>query len=260
LLVTPLAALSLWAAGANSPVVVSAASAQVGVAPDSLATIYGSQLSTVTQAAGPPPWPTNLGGVQVVLVEDSAGQTRDASLIYVSPTQINLWIPAGAALGPGAVAFPVTGLPPGVAAALRVIPVTFQKVAPALFTADGGGSGVVAASAIRLILGLGVQFPVPVYTCVAGVCTAVPIDTGLDQPVYLSLYGTGIRGASALANVSVTIGTQTIPAIWAGPQPTIPGLDQVNVPLPLTLRGAGLVNVSVTVDGVTSNVGQLAVQ
>ena len=34
-------------------------------------------------------------------------------------------------------------------------------------------------------------------------------------------------------------------------------LDQVNVPLPLSLRGAGLVNASVTAAGVTSNIGQI---
>jgi len=60
--------------------------------------------------------------------------------------------------------------------------------------------------------------------------------------------------------VTVTIGTETVQAIYAGPQPSIPGLDQVNVPLSLNLRGAGLVNVTVTVDGVVSNTGQIDIQ
>ena len=84
-------------------------------------------------------------------------------------------------------------------------------------------------------------------------CSLVPIDVGIDTPVYLSFYGTGIRGRSALSNVTVTIGTVTVPAQYAGPQPQFPGLDQLNVPLSLSLRGAGVVNVTVTVDGVTSN-------
>jgi len=69
----------------------------------------------------------------------------------------------------------------------------------------------------------------------------------------LSFYGTGIRGRSSLAKVTVAIGTITVPALYAGPQPHFPGLDQVNVPLSLWLRGAGEVNVIVTVDGVSSN-------
>ena len=42
--------------------------------------------------------------------------------------------------------------------------------------------------------------------------------------------------------------------LYAGPSPDYSGLDQVNVALPLTLRGSGEVNVSLTVDGQTSNV------
>ena len=37
---------------------------------------------------------------------------------------------------------------------------------------------------------------------------AVPIDLGVDTPVYFSLYGTVFRGASS--NVGVTIGTTQI--------------------------------------------------
>jgi len=261
LLLTPLAALTVWAADPNPPVVVSAASAQAGVAPDSLATIYGEQLASLTAVAGNPPWPTSLGDMPGVFVVDSAAQRHDASLIFVSPSQINLWIPAGTAPGPPTVEFPVTGLPPGVGtAALRIVSVNLQKVAPGIFTADGSGSGVAAATAIR-VNAQGSQFPVPVFGCnQQDACVAIPIDTGIDAPVYLSLYGTGIRGASSLANVTVTIGTERIQPIYAGPQPSIPGLDQVNVPLSINLRGAGLVDVTVTVDGITSNAGQIDIQ
>ena len=260
-LLTPLAALSPWGADPNPPIVLSAASAQAGIAPDSLASIYGDQLDSQTQAAGNPPWPTNLGDMPGVFVVDSAGERHNASLIFVSPSQMNIWIPAGTALGPAMVEFPVSGLPLGEgAAALRIVPVNIQKVAPGIFTADASGSGVVAATAVRVNAD-GSQFPVQVFGCSQQyTCSATPIDTGIDTPVYLSLYGTGIRGASSLANVSVTIGTLTLPATYAGPQPSIPGLDQVNVLLPITLRGAGLVNIAVTVDSVTSNTGQIAIQ
>ena len=262
LFLTPIAALTLWAADPNTqPVVVSAASPQVGLTADSLATVYGPNLTTQTESAGNPPWPTRLGDMPGVTLIDSAGNSWPLSLIYVSPSQMNVYIPAGPATGPAKVEFPFTGLGPGVTAALRIVPVTLQTVAPGIFTADGTGSGVLAASAIRVSPVNQLQSPVPVFTCSApGSCTPVPIDVGIDTPVYLSIYGTGIRGWTGVGtplNSTVTIGNQSFPASYAGAQPTVPGLDQVNVPLSLSLRGAGLVNVSVTAAGVTSNVGQI---
>ena len=62
---------------------------------------------------------------------------------------------------------------------------------------------------------------------------------------------------SSLENVAITIGNMTmqvtVQATYAGPQPAFAGLDQVNILLPLTLRGAGGVNVTLWVDGTESN-------
>ena len=71
--------------------------------------------------------------------------------------------------------------------------------------------------------------------------------------MYLTLYGTGIRNRSSLANVTVTIHGTNVPVLYAGLQPDFPGLDQVNVALTLNLRGSGESNVVLTVDGQTSN-------
>jgi len=246
----------------DSVKIVSAASPNAGLTADSLASVFGPQISTMTQSVPAPPWPTSLGDISAVLVKDSSGNTKNAGILFISPNQMNIWIPPGVAPGPATISFPVTGLPPGVGtAALRVVPVTIQKVAPALFSANGTGSGVAAASAIRVLPGSRIVTPIPVVTCdSADNCTAVPIALGVDTPIYLSLYGTGIRGASALQNVSVTIGSVQIQPTYAGPQIETPGLDQVNVPIPLTLRGSGLVNVTVTVDGVASNPVQVDIQ
>jgi uncharacterized protein (TIGR03437 family) len=128
------------------------------------------------------------------------------------------------------------------------------QVAPTLFTANGTGTGVAAATAIRTQAGAkGLQAPVPVFTCGTSRCAAVPIDLGIDTPVYLSLFGTGIRNRSSLSNVTVTINGISVPVLYAGPQPEFPGLDQVNVALTLNLRGSGETNVVLMVDGQTSN-------
>jgi uncharacterized protein (TIGR03437 family) len=224
--------------------ITSAASVSAGLAAESLATAFGTNLALETTTAQSTPWPTALGGV-VVQITDSAGIMRPAGLIYVSPHQINFQIPAGIATGTATVSVNNNF---GNSATVQI-----QALAPALFSVND--QGVAAATAVAVAIPTPAQFPVPVFQCVdtPDSCQLVPIDPGLDRPVFLSFYGTGIRGRSSLSNVTVTIGTMTVGALYAGPQPQIPGLDQVNVPLPLSLRGAGEVNVIVTVDGIASN-------
>src|ERR1019366_4328961 len=83
---------------------------------------------------------------------------------------------------------------------------------------------------------------VPVIACTGPVCSAVPIDLS-GAPVYLSLYGTGFAQAMS-ANSTCMIAGQTLPVSYAGPQNQITGLDQVNLPLPKSLVGAGATSVS----------------
>ena len=225
--------------------ITSAANASVGVAPASLATAAGMNLTMQSAVAVSTPWPTSLGGV-TIQVTDSASVARAAGLLFISPTLINFQVPAGTAPGPATVRID-NGITQNSAA------VQIQPVAPGLFAIND--LDIAAATAIRVVIATQFQSPVSIFQCVdtPGSCRLVPIDPGVDAPVYLSFYGTGISGRSSLANVTVTIGSVSIPALYAGPQPQFPGLDQVNVPLPLSLRGAGVVNVTVTVDGVTSN-------
>ena len=88
----------------------------------------------------------------------------------------------------------------------------------------------------------------------------MPVDVGIDTPVYLTLYATGIRNRSSLDNVLVTINGISVPALYAGPQSQYAGLDQINVPLTLNLRGAGIANVVLKVDQHQANTVTVAVQ
>lgn len=217
--------------------VQSAASSITTIAPGSIASIYGSNLAGATQQTG-----------VSLSVRDAAGTSRPASLLYVSPAQINFIVPKDTQPGPAT--FAVTA---GAAAAVSTAGTVLQ-VAPTLFTANGTGTGVAAATAVRTQAGAkGLQAPVPVFTCGASGCVAVPIDLGIDTPVFLSLFGTGIRNRSSLSNVRVTINGVSVPVLYAGPQPEFPGLDQVNVGLTLNLRGSGEANVVLVIDGQTSN-------
>lgn len=224
----------------------SAAAASPAIAPESIASIYGTNLASTTQRAVGLPLPTSLGGTGV-MVKDINGVERPASLIYVSPTQINLVLPKIAA--PGQATFTISTATGQSSVSAMVLPVQ-----PTLFSANATGSGTAAATGIRVnAANPRLQSPVPVFACDSLGCISVPIDVGVDTPVYLTFYGTGIRNRSSLSNVKVAIRGVDTPVLYAGPQPEFEGLDQVNVPLPLSLRGAGECNVVLTVDGQTAN-------
>jgi len=230
-----------------APTTVSAASNYALLAPESLASIYGDGLAGQTLSADSAQWPTSLGGVSVT-VQDSQGTSRPAPLAYVSSNQVNVQIPAGTATGSAT----LTVQGPGSIVKQGVV--TIAAAAPGLF--DN------AATGIRLVVPSNIQSPVSVYDCSNGGvrCVPIPIALGIDTPIYLSFFGTGIRGLSSLSKVQMTIGGVATPVAYAGPQGTWPGLDQVNVALPVSLRGAGLVDAVLTVDGRSSNAVQIAIQ
>jgi len=231
----------------------SAAAPSSAIAPGSLASLFGQNLAAATAQAGSLPLGISLGGVTLA-VTDSAGVQRSAPLLYVSPSQINFLVPDNVA--PGAATFAVAG---GTVA--QSFTAAVQPVAPTLFSMSGTGSGVAAALAVAVqAANPQLQSPVPVFQCGDLGCVSVPIALGVDQPVYVSFYGTGIHNRSSLGNVTVTIHGVSVPALYAGPAPNYVGLDQVNVGLPLALRGTGEVNVALTVDGQTSNVVTINVQ
>src|SRR5262249_42789063 len=132
------------------------------------------------------------------------------------------------------------------------------SVAPALFSADGSGTGVAAAIGLRVTATLQSSFNV--FSCSGATCTAIPINLGVDTPTYLSLYGTGIRNRSSLANVGCTVSGVSVPVLYAGAQPQYAGLDQVNIGLTLNLRGKGDADVICTVDGQQSNAVRVNIQ
>ena len=223
------------------------------VAPDSLASLFGADLAPGTAQADFQPLPTQLGGVSLT-VTDAAGNSRNAPLIYVSPGQINFVVPAGVAAG--SATFAVTN-----GSATQVVTGSVQPVMPTLFSMNGTGSGVAAATAIAVPVATPqTQIPVPVFQCGDSGCISAPIDLGVDTPVYVTFYGTGIRGRSSLANVTVTINGMSVPVLYAGPTPGYAGLDHVNAGLIWSLRGSGECSVVVTVDGQASNAVKINIQ
>jgi len=238
--------LPYWMAryyGLQESTVVGSPAAPVSVvASGSLGSIYGSNLAQATQQAVSLPLPSSLGGVSIQ-VKDAAGNSGAASLLYVSPGQINFQMPPGMATGVAAFTI-VNGASTPVTAIGAV-----GQVGPTLFSMLGTGSGPVAATALSIRNGNpGTTTPVTLYNCASLPCQALPVDLSGSAPVYLTLYGTGIRNRSSLDNVLVTINGISLPALYAGPQPNFAGLDQINVQLTPELAGSGVSNIVVKVD------------
>jgi uncharacterized protein (TIGR03437 family) len=229
-------------------VTVSAASllADRAVAPESIATAFGSALSIRTLSA-PPPYPTILGDTRLI-VKDSRGVERTAALIAVSPGQINYVVPAGTATGRAEIiVFNGTSV-----AAFGTVAV--ETVAPGLFTANSDGRGAPAALALR-VKSDGAQSVLPVYQCGFGPasCAPIPISLGAESDkVFLILFGTGIRSAG-IGGIYAEIDGVEAPVFYGGPQSDYPGLDQVNLLVPRLLAGRGEVTLALSASGVLAN-------
>jgi uncharacterized protein (TIGR03437 family) len=85
----------------------------------------------------------------------------------------------------------------------------------------------------------------------------MPLTLGdATYTLYVSLYGTGIRGA---ASVQCYVSGQSVPVTYFG-KSSYEGEDQVNIAIPKSLAGAGDVRVYLVADGVASNVVGLNLQ
>jgi uncharacterized protein (TIGR03437 family) len=201
-------------------------------------TAFGSSLASTTEAAGPGSLPTDLGGIRVHL-RGGDGSEQLAPLLYVSPTQINYLIPSGIVWPFASVSIEHDGTP----LTEEAIAVPVGPSAPGIYTLNS--AGLEAATAIR-VASDGTQTSVPVYSCTAPGCSAVPINVTTGT-VYLTLYGTGFTvnyDGSALSPagsypVGCSVGGSVVPVSYAGAQGQYPGLDQVNLQLPSSLAGSG---------------------
>jgi uncharacterized protein (TIGR03437 family) len=234
---------------ANGALAVSAASFLSGkLASESIAALFGAKLATETRLATSVPLPTELAGTSV-RIKDSAGTEKVAPLFFVSPNQINWQLPAGLSNGVALVNVLRNG------SSIATGTVQIAKTAPSIFTADASGTGYPAALVLR-VRSNGAQSyePVARFNTVLGRYEPLPIDlSNATEQVFLIIYGTGLRGRSALANVAARLGNATAEVLYVGAQGSLVGLDQANLRLPRSLLGSGEVDLSLVVDGEASN-------
>jgi uncharacterized protein (TIGR03437 family) len=201
-----------------------------------------------------------LGGTFATITDYTGLQTL-LPLTYTSAGQINAVIPPEVNVMPSSGPVPV---PPAVltlytAAGIQTAVVPLVPVAPGLFSANGTGKGVANA-----LFG-GLQGATQVFSCPSGPTNCVPVGIDLTGGGQLTLYATGVRNASG--TVMVNFGGQAFPAT-VSPVSGLPGdegMDQVTASIPPAAQLtnpqlSGLVPVSVTAGGITSNVVYVEVQ
>jgi len=228
---------------------VSAANFKRGVfARESIVSLFGNELSATTAFADKLPLPTSLAGVSVAVFDNSGRGGKYVPLFVVTPNQINYLMPSDVFNGPATITvYRSSG--DSFSEDVRIAP-----VAAGLFTANSDGQGVPAAVTLRIGRGMQIYEPISRFDSGQNKFVATPIDLGPeDDQVFLLLFGTGIRNRSSLDKVSVKIGGVDAPVNYAGAQGG-PGLDQLNVAIPRSLKGSGEVEVKLNVDGQSANI------
>jgi len=222
-------------------VAVHSAYGTYALAPETIASIYGSNLAAAPLQAGSVPLPTTLGGASVTI------DGRPAFVGFISQHQINVQAPDDMAQGPVAVVVTNNGSASAPATA------QLQPYAPGLF--QWGATNY--ATATRYADGALVASP----SAVPGSVSAKPGDTlilwgtgfGPTQPATRS--GQLITAASPAESMpAVTVGGVSVNVIGATITPGTVGVYQIEIQLPQSI-GLGDQPVVASIGGGQSAVG-----
>jgi uncharacterized protein (TIGR03437 family) len=171
-----------------------------------------------------------------------------ASLFFVSPNQINYFMPVGVARGTAQVCVVRNGV------VISIESVQINDVSPGLFSADATGRGIAAAVVLRVRPdGTQVYEPIARFDPAQNKFVLIPIDLGGGGQVFLVFFATGVRNRSSLSAVTATLGGVPVQVVYAGAQGVFVGLDQINVLANQQLVGRGEVDFVLVVDGKTAN-------
>ena len=219
--------------------VVNAASfqAQAPLARCSLASIFGTNLANTTTGAGPLPWPTILGGVQVII------GGVPAPVFYVTPVpypQINFQVPCEMALT-GTVTITVNNN--GAISAAQSV--TLAPYAVGVFSYLR-----VPTSLDPVIQHADYSLVTPTNPAKAGDVLVV-WATGVGNLSQLPTTGAASPGSPAQAAdlPTVTVGGASAVVQFAGLTPESVGLVQINIELPSTLPAGSSLPLVVTFPG-----------
>lgn len=209
--------------------------ATTSVAPNSIAAAFGTKLASTTVAATTAVLPFSLDGTSIYV------NGVPARLFFVSTNQANYLVPEGTVAGPAQVV--VVAKDGSVSRGT----VNVTPSAPGIFTRLANGLGApVAVSGTD-----GTNFPTQMSNADG---SAVAIDAGS----FVMLFGTGFRYASG--TMAMSIGGTAVTPLGFAAQSQFSGLDQANVQIPASMAGRGDVDLTLTVDGKTSNIVKLKIK
>ncbi len=211
------------------------------VAPGSLVTIFGTfkTQNNAALSATTTPLPATLGGISVKL------DTTACQLTYVSPTQINVYLPETIKSLSSFQSYPFTVTDAAAQTFTRQIEVTSST--PGIFTVQSNGQGTAVGQITN-----GANALSNIYNP-DGSPKDLEITTDGKQN-YLTLYGTGFRFASTTtpndANgvaeaFQVTIQGIAADLTFVSAQGQYAGLDQINIKLPPQAAGLGVVKLRI---------------
>jgi uncharacterized protein (TIGR03437 family) len=203
--------------------------------------IFGSGLAD-SAVSGPLPLTTQLGSTQVVL----GGETLP--LLYAADSVINVLIPYDLAVNT------TQQLVVQRANAISVpVKTAIFNAAPAILSTNGTGSGqghvyVIGPGGVETLANQNSPAtagnPVVIY-CI-GLGAVNPGVTGGSVAPSMPL-------ANATADVTVTLGTQTVKAGFAGLTPGLAGLYQINATIPAGVTPGNQVPVTISAGGASSS-------
>jgi uncharacterized protein (TIGR03437 family) len=201
------------------------------VAPGSLATLFGTNLTLGTSASAGLPLPTTLAGTTVTLNDQAV------PLLLVTPGQINVQLPFTLTPGPA-----ILRVNNGAGTSAPIV-VQIDAAAPGLFRISNAAGGAVDAS----------------NPARAG-DVIVLYGTGLGAVTPPATAGTAAPLANATASIRVNVSGTDVTPFFAGLAPGTAGVYQINVQLPAGLAPGATAPVYVTVNGQPSNVLTIGVR
>ncbi len=215
---------------------------------------FGDGMAGSAQAAESLPLPGSLAGTTIHLTGYPIN-SYSLPLFYVSPQQVNFYLPLHSYFNDDLTVF-VVNKEGGIAVGQMKIA---YGLAPTLFSANSTGAGVAAAVIQRVKAdGTSVYENLATYDQAQQKYVPKPIDLGAEaEAVYLLLFGNCIPPNNA---GEVRLGDLSMKVSYAGPQGYFVGVDQINVLLPRSLAGRGLLDVSFKYDDYTSNTVQISVK
>ncbi|HZU26411.1 MAG TPA: hypothetical protein VFA04_12870 [Bryobacteraceae bacterium] len=234
--------------------IVNAASFLPGpLAPGELVSILGYSLAPqrlIADGLAPPISPREVR----VMVIDGRGRVRRALLQSVAPEEIRCVIPDGLQRGAATVAVVTrTGV---FAEDTRI-----RSVSPGIFTGNATGQGAPVGFLVQIHPDRSQRVSAVFFWDPANGCRLSPVDLGpaTDDDV-LELYATGVRNRTSIANVAVRLGGMPLQVLYAGPQESGPGRDEIRVRIPHALAGSERVTLHVEVDGIAAQDVPLAIR